>query len=147
MPSHELVEWTGPQAAGPVELRVPADSRQLPLIRALARLLAEREGLGREQVTDLVVAVDEACTCLITRSVPGAILTCRYAVAFGSLRVAVSTTTVDGTGPAAHALGWRLLVALTDSLNAWRYEHDPQRETGRVVHIDFAKQFAGRFAG
>lgn len=146
MDRYELAEWTGARAAGPVELRVPAEARQLSLIRTVARGVAEREGFTPDEVTDVTVAVDEACACLITQSVPGALLSCRYTIVLGMLRVAVSTTTESGQGPRPHGFGWWVLRTVTDSVSAWRHEQAPRRG-GRVVHIDFAKQFAGHLAG
>ncbi|WP_028661810.1 ATP-binding protein [Saccharomonospora saliphila] len=140
----ELADWLGPNCAGPVELRVPADAEQLVLVRAIAHAVAVRERFGADEVTDITVAVDEACTSLIEGSVPGALLTCRLTVSFGTLRVAVSATTSGGGVPSPRSFGWRVLDTITDSVSAWRYESDPQRGTDRVVHIDFAKQFARR---
>lgn len=142
MRTYELTDWLGPQCTGPVELRVPADAEHLILIRAIAHAVSCREGFEPDESTDITVAVDEACTSLIRRSVPGALLTCRLQVTFGTLRVAVSTTTFDGGVPNEHSFGWQVLDTVTDSVSAWRYECDPRRGTDHVVHIDFAKQFA-----
>ncbi|PXY21780.1 ATP-binding protein [Prauserella sp. PE36] len=147
MHREELAEWAGPGAAGPVELRVPAHARHLATLRMVARDFGGREGFTDNELTDLTVAVDAACTCLIRWSAPGAMLTCRLVFAFGRLTVSVSTTTLEGRVPSPHALGWRVLDTMTDTLSAWRYEHDPQRSVDRVVHIRFAKRFAARAGG
>ncbi|OQO89399.1 ATP-binding protein [Saccharomonospora piscinae] len=143
MNRRELADWLGPGCRGPVELRVPADARQLVLVRMLAQGVAEREGFPPDEVTDIVLAVDEACASLVRASVPGALLTCRLSVAFGKLRVEVSST-VSPTGPAGvpSQWSWRVLDTVTDSLSAWRHELDPRRDVDRIVHIDFAKQVA-----
>lgn len=142
MHTYELLDRIGSRADGPVELRVRAEPRFLPLIRSVARTVARGEGLNADAVTDVTVAVDEACTTLILHAVPGAMLTCRYVVAGGFLCVAVSTTTRLGSVPAGHTLGWRVLDGVTDAVSAWRLEPDSWRAADRVVHIDFAKQFA-----
>ncbi|WP_298178566.1 ATP-binding protein [Saccharomonospora sp.] len=146
MKRRELVDWLGPTCRGPVELRVPAVARHLVMVRMIAQSVAEQEGFDPDEVTDLVLAVDEACASLVRASVPGAMLTCRLSVAFGTLRVEASTTTVTDGIPSRHSFGWRMLDTVTDSLSAWRYEFDPQRGVDRVVHIDFAKQAARRMA-
>ncbi len=112
----------------------------------MAQGVAEREGFGPDEVTDIVLAVDEACASLVHASVPGALLTCRLSVMFGTLRAEVSATTVSGGVPSEQSLGWQVLGTVTDFLSAWRYDFDPQREVDRVVHIDFAKQAAHRIA-
>lgn len=147
MGRRELLDWFGPRSRGAVELRVPADARHLGMVRLMAQNLAEQEAFGPDEVTDIIVAVDEACAALVDHSVPGAVLTCRLSVVFGTLRAEVSTTTSSGGVPNPGSLGWRVLGTVTDSLSAWRHEHDPQREVDRVVHIDFAKQFARRVSG
>ncbi|MEU6643919.1 ATP-binding protein [Saccharomonospora sp. NPDC046836] len=141
MPTQQLTSWTGLSWGGPVELRVPAEARQLAMIRTVAQCVARQEGFGQDEATDVVVAVDEAAGCLIGASVPGAILTCRYVLALGKLQVVVSTTTRAGSVPGSHAFGWRVLTTMTDSLSVWRFEHDGQRSVDRIVHIEFAKQF------
>ncbi|EHY90854.1 ATP-binding protein [Saccharomonospora azurea] len=142
MGRHELVDWFGPRCHGPMELRIPADPRHLAAVRLLAQGVAQREGFGPDEVTDIVLAVDEACASLIRASVPGALLTCRLSVTFGTLRAEVFATTVSGGVPSSQSLGWRVLGTVTDSVSAWRYETDPHRDSDRVVHIDFAKQGA-----
>jgi serine/threonine-protein kinase RsbW len=129
-----------------MELRVPADPRHLATVRMMAQGVAEREGFAPDEVTDIVLAVDEACASLGHASVPGAVLTCRLSVTFGTLRAEVSTTTIAGGVPSQQSLGWRVLGTVTDFLSAWRYDFDPQRDVDRVVHIDFAKQAAHRIA-
>ncbi len=141
-----MVYWLGPRFHGPVELRVPAVARHLVTVRMITQNVAENEGFDPDEVTDLVLAVDEACASLIRASVPGALLTCRLSIAFGALRVEASTTTVTDGIPSQQSFGWRMLGTVTDSLSAWRYEFDPQRGVDRVVHIDFAKQAARRMA-
>jgi serine/threonine-protein kinase RsbW len=140
------VDWLGPRCHGPVELRVPAVARHLVTVRMITQNVAENEGFDPDEVTDLVLAVDEACASLIRASVPEALLTCRLSIAFGALRVEASTTTVTDGIPSQQSFGWRMLGTVTDSLSAWRYEFDPQRGVDRVVHIDFAKQAARRMA-
>ncbi|EIE98182.1 ATP-binding protein [Saccharomonospora glauca] len=146
MGRRELVDWFGPGCRGPMELRVPADPRHLATVRMMAQGVAEREGFAPDEVTDIVLAVDEACASLVHASVPGAVLTCRLSVTFGTLRAEVSTTTIAGGVPSQQSLGWRVLGTVTDFLSAWRYDFDPQRDVDRVVHIDFAKQAAHRIA-
>lgn len=142
MHKRELADWLGPGTSGHVELRVSAEPRLLPLLRSVARMVASGEGLDPDAVTDVTVAVDEACASLIQHSVPGAVLTCRYVVAGGCLCVAVSATTSHGSVPDSHTFGWRVLGGVTDAVSAWRLEPDTLRAIDRVVHIDFAKQFA-----
>ncbi|PRX48614.1 serine/threonine-protein kinase RsbW [Prauserella shujinwangii] len=135
----ELAEWIGYRSAGPVELRLPAQARQLSLLRTVAHQVALGAGFDRDEVADIKLAVDEACTCLISRSVPGAMLSCRYITTPEAVRVTVSTTTREGTLPSQEAFGWQVLRTLTDSLAAWRDEQNGHRAADRAVHIVFAK--------
>ncbi|MFC4000872.1 ATP-binding protein [Prauserella oleivorans] len=147
MHRHELAHWWGPGSSGPVELRIPAEAKHLPMVRAMAHSFCRVEGFTRDEVTDVVLAVDEAAEILTRYSAPGAILHCRCAMAFGRLQAIVSTTTVAGELPGELAHGWRVLTTVTDSFTAYRYEHDRQRSIDRVVHIEFAKSFARRSPG
>ncbi|WP_199430115.1 ATP-binding protein [Qaidamihabitans albus] len=140
----ELADWIGPRFAGPVELRVPADNGQLAMVRMVVQHVAERADFTPDAVADVKLAVDEACTCLISRSLPGSVLGCRFLAGPDALRVTVSCTTRGGRMPDERTFGWQVMRTVTDSLSAWREEHNGHHNGGRVVHIVIAKR---RLAG
>lgn len=97
-----------------IELRLTAGSEYLSTVRAVAADLALQQDMTLDEVDDLRLAVDEACSMLVPLAAPGAELTCRFSLAEQEIRVLCS---VPGTGAAAPTDGfpWQVLVTLTDS--------------------------------
>ena len=104
-------EWEPPAVGGVVELAVPALASFLPVVRAATAGLAARLSLTFDEIEDLRIAVDEACSMVL--SLPGSppvVLTCRYEVFADALGVRVSMP-VDAIAalPAEHSFAWRVL--------------------------------------
>lgn len=65
-----------------LELRIPADTRYISLVRRGVRSLAESMGFERDEVADVEVAVSEAVTNSVThgspdRDIAAVLVTCR----------------------------------------------------------------------
>ena len=61
-----------------VELRMAANPTQLSIVRAVAADIAMRQDFDLDAIEDLKLAVDEACSTLITLAAPDAVLSCTF---------------------------------------------------------------------
>lgn len=119
-------------AGSDIELTLPADPVHVPVARALAADLAVRLDYDLDEVSDLRMAVDEACAELVAKAAAPGRLRCVFRADDQALRVSVSATTKDGTVPGDNTFGWRVLTALVDEVTTWASE-------GNVVHIQLVK--------
>jgi len=116
-----------------IELTLPADPVHVPVARALAADLAVRLDYDLDEVSDLRMAVDEACAELVAKASGSGRLRCVFSADAEVLRVTVSATTKDGTTPGQNTFGWRVLTALVDEVTTWT-------DTGNVVYIQLIKR-------
>jgi serine/threonine-protein kinase RsbW len=109
----------------PVMLRLPADKTYVVLARSAASHLGARHGLSVAQITDLRLAIDEACGVLLLADgvrLTGDWLECRFEQrADGALSVRVSAQVAAESVPDTDGFGWSVLSALVDELS-WRYD-------------------------
>src|SRR6185295_851781 len=61
-----------------VEIRLPADSAFLSVLRTATAGLAARLDFTLDEIEDLRIAVDEACAMLLPHAIETAQLTCRF---------------------------------------------------------------------
>ena len=101
-----------------VEIRLPADSAYLSLLRTAVAGLAVRLDFTLDEIEDLRIAVDEACAMLLLQAEPGADLTCAFALDEDALRVRVSVASATGALPARDSFGWTVLAALAGDVDA-----------------------------
>ncbi|HEV2634206.1 MAG TPA: ATP-binding protein [Actinocrinis sp.] len=107
-------------AAGTVVLGIPADRDQVTLVRSVAGHIGARLGLSVAQLTDLRLAVDEACGLfLLAPGFPKAegVLECRFEQLPEALRITVSALVPDDLAPDLDDIGWIMLDALVDQLS------------------------------
>lgn len=102
-----------------VEVRIAAAPAHLSVVRAVAQDLAMRADFTLDAISDLKMAVDEACSELISRAVPGGDLVCRYSVESDQIHFSAEAPTSSVTPPSRESFGWRVLTALTDAVNTW----------------------------
>jgi serine/threonine-protein kinase RsbW len=121
-----------------IELRLGAELTNLPIIRSLTSSIAMRADFDLDAIADLKLAVDEACSTLITRAISDASLTCTFKVSKDEIRVVVHTRSTADTKPSSDSFGWRVLTTLTDHADTW-VERDG---TQHLVHIEVAKRRA-----
>jgi serine/threonine-protein kinase RsbW len=94
-----------------VDLRVPADPAYLVVVRTATAGLAARLDLTLDEIEDLRIAVDEACSLLLLgRAHPGRTLNASFTVGAGSITVVIG-------GPAEAlpkdaSFSWSVLRAL-----------------------------------
>ncbi|MCT2587728.1 ATP-binding protein [Actinophytocola gossypii] len=126
-----------------IELRIGAELTNLPIIRSLAASIAMRADYDLDAIADLKLAVDEACSTLITRASDGAGLVCVFTVAKDEIRFQVSIKSTSDAAPSSDSFGWRVLTTLTDHADSWveRNGQDGSRPE-HLVHIALAKRRA-----
>ncbi len=130
---------TGPWSR-PVVVQVPADRNYVVLIRSAVSHLGARLGFTMAEISDLRLAVDEACGLLLLPDgfrLRGDDLECRFEDdGDGGLHVRVSAEAEAGSGPDTEGFGWNVLDALVDRLR-WSYD------SGRV-RIELTKRSAAK---
>jgi serine/threonine-protein kinase RsbW len=104
-------EDSGAPAAS-VALQVPAVDVYVSTLRLIAASVATRSELTVDDVEDLRLAVDEACSLLLPHALPGTTLNAEFLLSPGFLAVDVSVGAVDGAEPDRTGYAWTVLSAL-----------------------------------
>lgn len=123
-----------------VLIRVPADPDYLAIIRAASAHVATKLGCTLSEVSDLRLAVDEACNLLLRHTVRGrrddgsGDLECRFVIDGSGLRVALALPALDADRPEDDGFGWTILSALVDDI-VWRVD-------GPIVRVEILKRRA-----
>jgi serine/threonine-protein kinase RsbW len=122
-----------------IEVRLGASLSHLPIIRSVAASIAMRADFDLDAIADLRLAVDEACSTLITRAVPESTMVCRFTISDNELRFCGAVSSTKGDAPSTASFGWRVLTTLADSASAWV---EPSSLDGQPtwVHIELAKR-------
>jgi serine/threonine-protein kinase RsbW len=100
-----------------IEVRLPAAPTHLPVLRTFTADLAARLDFNLDEVADLRMAVDEACSGLVARAVAASKLTCTFRLEDDALWVVAAAQTTDGAPPARDTFGWQVLTALVDDVD------------------------------
>ncbi|MBT0772675.1 hypothetical protein KIH74_27270 [Kineosporia sp. J2-2] len=97
-----------------VELRVPADPAYLAVVRTAAAGLGTRLDLTLDEIEDLRIAVDEACSLLLAgRAHPGRTLDAAFEVGLvGGQSLSVTISGPVGELPREASFSWSVLRAL-----------------------------------
>ena len=109
--------------AASVLIKVPADKDYVVIVRSTVGHLAAQAGFSLADITDLRLAVDEACALLLaprglgSTGVGDGELTCRFGVLPDALRVTVSAEAAGIREPDTMDFGWTILSALVDTLS------------------------------
>jgi len=101
-----------------VELRLPADSAYLSVLRTATAGLAARLDFTLDEIEDLRIAVDEACALLLADVSDGAELNCVFSLSPQALSVMVSAPTRTNRLPRRHTFAWTVLTALAGEVDA-----------------------------
>lgn len=135
-------------AAGepPVEVRIAADLRQLPTLRALAETIALLSDFTLDEVSDVRLAVDEVASLLVVDAVPGAVLRCEFAIEGVGMRVAMRTVLRHEGVPDQRNFGWHVLRTLTDSLHTEQGSYDAA-SAGYPTAVEFSRVRGSASAG
>jgi serine/threonine-protein kinase RsbW len=106
-----------------VELKIPADSAYLAVLRTATAGLAARLDFTLDDIEDLRIAVDEACAMVLPQARLDADLTCAFTLEEHRLTVAVSAPCDAPSQPSREGFAWTVLSALTSSVAAEVDDH------------------------
>ncbi|QNN55094.1 anti-sigma factor [Nocardioides mesophilus] len=112
-----------------MQLRIPADSAFLAVLRTATAGLAARLDFTLDDIEDLRIAVDEACAMVLPQARTGSDLTCSFELGERSLVVAVTAECDEPRQPSRDGFAWTVLAALTSTVSA---EVDGDRLTIRL---------------
>jgi len=101
-----------------VELRIPADSAYLAVLRTATAGLAARLDFTLDDIEDLRIAVDEACAMVLPQARENSDLTCTFDLAASKLTVAVTAECDAPRPPNRDGFAWTVLAALTNEVAA-----------------------------
>ena len=107
-----------PQVRDVVQVRLPAASAYLSVLRTATAGLAARLDFTLDEIEDLRIAVDEACAMLLPQTVEGRELTCSFELGEDFLAVTVSVPTTRGRLPERETFAWTVLAALAGEVDA-----------------------------
>jgi serine/threonine-protein kinase RsbW len=106
-----------------VEIRLTAGSEYLSTVRAVAADLALQQDMTLDEVDDLRLAVDEACSMLVPLAAHGSVLRCRFSLGEQEIGVRCSVPSANGGRPPMDGFPWQVLITLTDDARC-DVEHD-----------------------
>ncbi|UYM06019.1 ATP-binding protein [Solicola gregarius] len=106
------------------EVTLPAAGEFLTVLRTTAAALAATADFIIDDIEDLRIAIDEACSVLISRAIPGTDLHCRFFVDDGALTIEASAHVIDRRPPPRSGFAWMVLTSLTTSVDAHVREPD-----------------------
>ncbi|MEV4312444.1 ATP-binding protein [Actinocrispum sp. NPDC049592] len=101
-----------------IEVKVGADAAQLPVLRAIASVVAMRQDLDLDAIADFKMAVDEAGSMLVLKAVGQTNLTCRFTPTKAEIKFAATALSESGEWPDAGSFGWHVLSTLADEVDA-----------------------------
>ncbi|HET7387709.1 MAG TPA: anti-sigma factor [Nocardioidaceae bacterium] len=101
-----------------MELRIPADSAFLSVLRTATAGLAARLDFTLDDIEDLRIAVDEASAMVLPQARPGSDLACAFDLEKYRLTVSVTAECDAPKEPSRDGFAWTVLAALTTSLSA-----------------------------
>ena len=101
-----------------VEVRTSASASLIPTIRAVASDLAARADFDLDAISDLRMAVDEACATLVDVAAPRSVLHCTFLVRAAGIEVRALVEAGHGdAGVSTDTFGWRVLQTLADEVD------------------------------
>ena len=108
----------GLQTADYVQVKMPAESAYLSVLRAATAGLAARLDFTLDEIEDLRIAIDEACAMLLAQAIPGTDLECGFDLGADEVTITVSVTAAQARVPAKDTFAWTVLSALAGSVDS-----------------------------
>lgn len=106
-----------------VELRLPAESAYVAVLRMTTAGLAARLDFTLDDIEDLRMAVGEACALVLEHADGDGDLRAAYDLGEGSIRVSISAS-AHGSELDSDSFGWQVLTALTSDVESRREGRD-----------------------
>ena len=101
-----------------VELRLPADSAYVSVLRTTTAGLAARLDFPIDDIEDLRIAVGEASAMVLPEASEGSDLLCLFYLTPGELTVKVEVTSAEPVHPDYDSFAWQVLSTLATSADA-----------------------------
>jgi serine/threonine-protein kinase RsbW len=116
---------TGPgeDSRADVELRVPADSAYVSVLRTTSAGLAARLDFTIDDIEDLRMAVGEASALVLPQAEPGSDLVCEFFMRPGALTIQVGVASQKPTPPDEDSFAWQVLTTLATKASASADDH------------------------
>jgi serine/threonine-protein kinase RsbW len=95
-----------------VELRLPADSAYVAVLRTTSAGLAARLDFTLDDIEDLRMAVGEASALVLPQARPGSDLLCKFFMKPGELTIQVGVPAHHPTPPDGDSFAWQVLTTL-----------------------------------
>lgn len=108
---------------------------RVPGIRALAADMAMHEDFDLDAISDLRLAVEEACATVLANADPDTTLVCRLLVSPAEVEISAFVTLQDGVDPTVGPLSLRILRTLSDSVDYWT----TRIGDGRRFHVQLTR--------
>lgn len=113
---HTAQEMAAPAQCAEVNIEVGVLPTEVAPVRVVAAELATRADFDLDAVSDLRMAVEEACSTLATLARPGSRLRCTLRVEPDRITVTARIQEPASSTIAQDTFGWRVLVTLTDEV-------------------------------
>jgi serine/threonine-protein kinase RsbW len=113
-----------------VELRLPADSAYVSVLRTTTAGLAARLDFPIDDIEDLRIAVGEASAMVLPEAEEDTDLTCSYYMSAGSLTVEVGVEAAAPVDPDYDSFAWQVLSTLATGAEA---ESSDSRFSVRII--------------
>lgn len=117
--------------SGPVVLRIAPAGENIVLARTVAASICAQLDFPIDQLDDLRLAVDEACTLLVKAS-DGTEIQVSFRHDQGTLSISASTGTATGQPPSPTSFSWLVITELCDQARC-------RREDDRLI-IELSSQ-------
>jgi serine/threonine-protein kinase RsbW len=101
-----------------VELRLPADSAYVSVLRTTSAGLAARLDFTIDDIEDLRMAVGEASALVLPQAEPGSDLVCEFFMRPGELTVQVGVPSAVPAPPDEDSFAWQVLTTLATKASA-----------------------------
>lgn len=102
-----------------VEVRMPADSAFVSVLRTTTAGLAARLDFTIDEIEDLRIAVGEAIAMLLPEAADDADLTCTFRLATGRIEVTAAVAAAEhAEGPDYDSFAWQVLSTLAGDADA-----------------------------
>src|SRR6187549_3095908 len=112
------VTGPGDVSRADVELRLPADSAYVSVLRTTSAGLAARLDFTLDDIEDLRMAVGEASALVLPAAEPGSDLWCEFFMRPGELTIAVGVLSRRPHPPEEDSFAWQVLTTLATKASA-----------------------------
>ena len=100
------------------EVRLPAETAYVAVLRMAASGIAARLDFTLDEVDDLKMAVSEACAMVLADATPGGSMYADFFLGDGQIEVRVSADSVDADPPDPGSFAWQVLATTAAQVSA-----------------------------